>query len=236
MGPSCRDIVSVDDAEALDGYSRKTIYIVYTVHIVQIGNWQLGYLTTGQAARRLGVGLNTIKRWIASGELSGMRTPGGHWRIAESSLAAFIERHPPRKSPGDGNPRVLIVEDDAADCALLAGAVGLAGIRAETRCVHDGYGALIRIGAWRPHLLVLDILMPGIDGLGVLRRLREDEALLGEMSIVVVTAVHDRAEVIRAVRATGVEALLPKPVEIARFQAVVRDCLARQGHPTVKPM
>ncbi len=187
----------------------------------------MGYITTGQAARRLGVGLNTIKRWIARGELEGVRTPGGHWRIPEPSFRDFTRIHGLEPVvPGASKPsRVLIVDDDPATCALLEGALEELALPCEVRCVQDGYSALLQVGAWCPDLLVLDIVMPGIDGIEVLRRLREDR-VVGKMAIIVITSAYDRPVLLRAVRAAGPDAILPKPVDLPGFRACVTGCLA----------
>ena len=180
------------------------------------------YITTGKAAHILGVGLNTIKRWIASGDLRGVRTPGGHWRIPEKDLHGFMQKHGmPIPDRDKANPaRVLIVDDDPAACTLLEAMLEQADFPAEVQSVHDGYTGLVRIGAWRPDVLVLDILMPGINGLEVLRRLRAGPDV-GDMTIVVVTATFDQPGVMQAARDAGVAAVLPKPVDPRQFLAAV---------------
>ncbi|MBW8073601.1 MAG: response regulator [Ferrovum sp.] len=184
-------------------------------------------MTTGEAARLLGVGLNTVKRWINSGDLQGIRTPGGHWRISKDGLYAFMQAKglpiPGRRKTTPA--RVLIVDDDPSECTLLSAVLEQADSPLNIQCVHDGYTGLMRIGAWRPDVLVLDILMPGIDGLEVLNRIRADPDH-DDMAIVVVTALFDRPDVVRAARSAGVAALLPKPVEARRLLDIVGACLA----------
>ncbi|WP_297478005.1 response regulator [Ferrovum sp.] len=184
-------------------------------------------MTTGEAARMLGVGLNTVKRWINSGDLRGVCTPGGHWRISKDDLYAFM-RARGLSIPGRDRTtpaRMLIVDDDPSECTLLRAVLEQADFPSEIQCVHDGYTGLMRIGAWRPDVLVLDILMPGIDGLEVLSRIRADPDL-DDMVIIVVTAIFDRFEVVQAARSAGVAALLPKPVEARRLLDIVGACLA----------
>ena len=184
-------------------------------------------MTTGEAARMLGVGLNTVKRWINSGDLRGGRTPGGHWRISKDDLNAFMRTKglpiPGRRKTAPA--RVLVVDDDPAECTLLKAVLEQADFPLNIQCVHDGYTGLMRIGAWRPDMLVLDILMPGIDGLEVLNRIRADPHL-DDMAIVVVTALFDRSDVVQAARSAGAAALLPKPLEARRLLDIVGACLA----------
>jgi len=186
------------------------------------------YVTTGEAAHMLGVGLNTIKRWIANGDLRGIQTPGGHWRIPDEALHGFMREHgfsTTTRPPGTP-PRVLIVDDDPSVCALLEAILEQANSPCEVKCTRDGYTGLIQIGAWRPDVLVLDIIMPGMNGLDVLRRLRDDHELLGNMAIVVVTSAFDQPDIIRAVRKAGPDAVLSKPVDARQFLAAIGACLA----------
>ncbi|WP_434782217.1 response regulator [Ferrovum myxofaciens] len=184
-------------------------------------------MTTGEAARMLGVGLNTVKRWINRGDLRGVCTPGGHWRISKEDLYAFM-RGKGLPIPGRDKTtpvRMLIVDDDPFVCTLLRAVLEQADFPSETQCVHDGYTGLMRIGAWRPDVLVLDILMPGINGLEVLNRIRADPDL-DDMAIVVITAIFDRSDVVQAARSAGVAAILPKPVEARRLLDIIGACMA----------
>jgi len=188
------------------------------------------YVTTGEAARELGVGLNTIKRWIANGDLQGIQTPGGHWRIPEAALHGFMRKHGFSAVPHASNtpPRVLIIDDDPVVCALLEAILEQADFSPDVKCIQDGYTGLVQIGAWRPDVLVLDILMPDINGLDVLHRLKNDRELLGCMGIVVVTSAFDRPDIMRAVRKSAPEAVLPKPVDARQFLAAISACLTPQ--------
>jgi len=185
------------------------------------------YVTTGEAAHVLGVGLNTIKRWIANGDLRGIQTPGGHWRIPEEALYGFMRERGFSAAPHTSNtaPRVLIIDDDPSVCALLGALLEQADFSSEVKCIRDGYTGLVQIGSWRPDVLVLDIIMPGINGLDVLRRLRDDHELLGNMAIVVVTSAFDQPEIIRTVRKSFPDAVLPKPVNARQFLTAIGTCL-----------
>jgi excisionase family DNA binding protein len=185
------------------------------------------YVTTGKAADMLGVGLNTIKRWIASGDLRGIRTPGGHWRIPDLELQSFMHAHgmsPPARDKQEP-ARVLIVDDAPSVCSLLTAVLEEAEFASEVKCAHDGCTGLIQIGSWQPDVLVLDILMPGINGLDVLDRLRKDRELAGNMAIVVITSAFDQPDVVQAVRQAKPHAIVPKPIDAQEFLSAVRACL-----------
>jgi len=187
-----------------------------------------GYVTTGKAAHMLGVGLNTIKRWIANGDLRGIQTPGGHWRIPGEALHSFMREHgfSAASHMSNATPRVLIVDDDPSVCVLLEAILEQADFSLEVKCIQDGYTGLIQIGAWRPDVLVLDIIMPGMNGLDVLQRLRDDHELLGNMAIVVVTSAFDQPDIVRAVHKARPDAALSKPVDTRQFLAAIGACLA----------
>jgi len=176
----------------------------------------------------LGVGLNTIKRWIASGDLRGTQTPGGHWRIPDEALHSFMREHgfsTDTRAPGTP-PRVLVVDDDPSVCALLEAILEQADFPCEVKSARDGYAGLVQIGSWRPDVLVLDILMPVFDGLDVLHSLRNNRELPDGMAIVVITSAFDQPDIIRAVRKAGPDAVLPKPVDTRQFLAAIGACLA----------
>lgn len=122
-------------------------------------------LTTGQAARHCHVSLPAIKRWIRQGRLRAFRTPGGHYRIAAAEFARFCRRHglPPYGARGPGERRVLLADDNRAFLETLL-AVLRDDRRLKLETATDGYETLVKVGAFRPHLLVLDALMPSWTG------------------------------------------------------------------------
>lgn len=187
------------------------------------------YKTTGETAKMLGVGLNTVKRWINNGDLRAVQTPGGHWRVPEENLQQFMQaRGIPTAKRGrahQGAARILIVDDDQSVCTLLEAVLEQADFSYEAQSVIDGYTGLMRIGSWRPDVLVLDILMPDMNGLEVLNRIRAD-ADLDDMAIILITAAFDQPGVKQAARSARVAALLPKPLEVQRFLDTIKASLA----------
>jgi len=183
----------------------------------------MDYLRTGEAARLAGVGLNTVKRWIAAGRLPAVRTPGGHWRIPRKAFERFLSRLRHRPEVG----RVLVVDDDRATCALLQAVLEDVELALECRYGHDGCEALVQIGGWQPDLLLVDLFMPRLDGLEVLRRVRGNAALWARMHVIVVTAAFDRPEVKAAMEEIRPAAFLPKPFDVHQLQVALLGCLAR---------
>ena len=127
------------------------------------------FLTTGQIATSCQVTIPTVKRWIREGHLRGFQTAGGHHRITEDELLRFRVAH---GMPGtDDSARILIVDDDASVQELLREALSDEG-HIQIEVAGGGYEGLIRVGTFRPHLLVLDTQMPALNGLQVCRKVK----------------------------------------------------------------
>ena len=156
-------------------------------------------LSTGEAARACGVSTQTIVNWIAQGKLRAARTVGGRFRVHSDSLVAFL------KTRGYGVPTsmseavVYVVDDDPA--YRVAAKRTLSGI-ARVETFSDGYRGLLAVAARLPRLLVLDMKMPGCDGVSVLNALRADPSTQG-LPIVVSTAYEEEAALAMRLGATA---------------------------------
>lgn len=107
--------------------------------------------------------------------------------------------------------RVLIVEDDLEVLQVLVGMLRThpRGLAVET--ARDGYEALIKVGAFGPSLLILDVVMPKLDGLEVCRRLRQNP----ETRHIRILAMTGRSDMVRDVIAAGADVCITKPVDYA---------------------
>ena len=115
-------------------------------------------------------------------------------------------------------PRVLVVDDEPDIVAALTGALTYWGYAVST--AHDGPAALQQVKAARPHVVLLDINMPGMDGLEVLRHLRE---LDPEVGVIMVSGQGD-AETRQTALTLGAADYLRKPM---RLQEVERSVAGR---------
>jgi class 3 adenylate cyclase len=122
--------------------------------------------------------------------------------------------------------RVLVVDDDPDMLSFLARMIDAEGMRAET--VPDGDGALLRAIASPPDLILLDVMLPGLDGFTVCERLKEEPAT-AMVPIVLVTALGDQASRVRGIRA-GADDFLSKPVQ--REELLARVQTLRRLHET----
>jgi len=122
----------------------------------------------------------------------------------------------------DQKKTVLVVEDEEDILALLHFNLIKAGYNVD--CATHGEEALAAVSAHKPHLILLDLMLPGIDGLEICRRLRSDEAT-SEIPIIMLTACGEEADVVRGLE-LGADDYVTKPFSIkvllARVQTVMR--------------
>ena len=118
-------------------------------------------------------------------------------------------------------PRVLIVDDDAAIVRMLERTLRAEGY--ETATARDGGGALARVESWAPDAIVLDVVMPGVDGLGVARRLRDKGSAVPILLLTARDAVSDRV----AGLDSGADDYLVKPFAADELTARLRALLRR---------
>jgi len=171
------------------------------------------FLTTGAAARHCQVSPAALKRWIRAGRLSGFQTVGGHARIPLEEFQRFLHEHrmPPYSEPAREPIAVLVVDDEPEVVDFLAALLAEhpRGFKVETAT--DGYEALIKVGAFKPALLILDVRMPRLDGVEVCRRLKDNPATR-DLKILGITGYPDAAETLLA---SGADACLAKPLTLA---------------------
>ncbi len=122
-----------------------------------------------------------------------------------------------------GRARVLVVDDDRAVRDALRRALGLHGFEVDTAA--DGLTAVAAIERDRPDIVVLDVAMPGVDGLGVLRRLRHDANDVPVLMLTARDAVPDRVAGLEA----GADDYLPKPFALEELVARLHTLLRRSG-------
>lgn len=177
------------------------------------------HLTPNEVAELLMVNPVTVRQWAARGLLRSLTTPGGHRRFLLSDVEEFARSRGsapvPRRS---GRPdRVLIVDDDAQLGLYIAELIKSRDPRVATEVARDGFEAGLKVESFRPHALVLDLMMPGIDGFEVCRRLRA-RPTLNHVRIVAITGLHSPENVERIMTA-GADACLPKPLDPERLLA-----------------
>jgi excisionase family DNA binding protein len=128
------------------------------------------WLTLGQAARFLGVAQSTIRKWSDQGRVPAFYTPGGHRRYRRSDLETFLERSGPGGASRRG-PLVLLVDDDERVRELVRVNLEFEGY--SVREAGNAEEGLAAIEDAKPDLVLLDVMMPQVDGWEMLRRIQE---------------------------------------------------------------
>jgi excisionase family DNA binding protein len=127
------------------------------------------WLTLGQAAKFLGVAQSTIRKWSDQGRVPAFYTPGGHRRYRRRDLEAFLDRSGPGgRSTG---PLVLVVDDDPTLREFVRINLEIEGY--SVREAGSAEEALDAIDDQAPSLVLLDVVMPGVDGWQMLQRMQE---------------------------------------------------------------
>lgn len=166
-------------------------------------------LTTGDAARICGVNFRTISRWIERGLLPAYKLPGrGDKRVLGEELRRFMRENniPDRSAPVTLPRRILICDDEPAMARAIERVLHSAGF--ETVIAANGFEAGAMLSTFRPGIMTLDLRMPGIDGLAVLRFLQTSN-LATPAKILVVSA--DTEARLREALALGADGVLRKP-------------------------
>lgn len=181
--------------------------------------------TTFEAAKICHVTHHSIKNWIKQNLIKASRTPGGHYRILESDLDAFREKFD--MFPRDKGPvkrRVMLVDDDPDVLSLLENLLTDEGV--ELIKVSNATEVGLKAAQLSPDLILLDFLMPEIDGFEVCRALRDNE-LTRSTPIMAVTCLTKEDDIER-IFACGADEYLAKPFRPEDLLSKVRELIGRE--------
>ena len=156
------------------------------------------FLSTRQAAQRLGVSLGTVQNMVENGALEAWKTTGGHRRIPVASVDALLARRRTQTASshdGAGRLDILITEDDPTLQLLYQTSMEGWGLPIGLRIVDNGFEGLLQVGQRPPDILIADLMMPGMDGFEMIRHLRANPDL-ARMDIIVVS-VMDRETIVQ---------------------------------------
>jgi excisionase family DNA binding protein len=175
-------------------------------------------LTSHQVGELLQVNPSSINKWVNDGRIPAFRTPGGHRRIRIGDLVSFLDKHKmpvPRSIAGGARRRLLVVDDDQKQLDAVKRKFKAHIDRVELITAANGIDALVAVGSFKPHLLVLDVYMPGeMDGLEVCRRLKDKGSEMKATDILITTGLLT-ADVETEARKAGAAMALSKPIDIA---------------------
>jgi excisionase family DNA binding protein len=166
------------------------------------------WLTLGQAAKYLGVAQSTIRKWSDQGRVPAFYTPGGHRRYRRGDLDSFLNRSGPGAAEQQG-PLVLIVDDDERVREYVRVNLEMEGYAVrEAGSAEEGLEVLEEVS---PDLVLLDVMMPEVDGWEMLRRVQERHGV-GTIPVVMFSGKVEDAAAAEAT-ARGAQGFLGKPFD-----------------------
>ena len=176
------------------------------------------WLTLGQAARYLGVAQSTIRKWSDNGRVRVYKTPGRHRRYRRDDLDSFLERSGPEARRG---PVVLIVDDDDRLREYVRVNLEMEGYTVrEAGSAEEGMRVL---DDSRPDLILLDVMMPEVDGWEMLQRVHDRHGV-GAVPVVMFSGkVDERAADEAAER--GAQGFIGKPFDPRELIAQTKQLL-----------
>jgi excisionase family DNA binding protein len=169
--------------------------------------------TTGEAAKICKVSQQTIIRCFDNGQLKGFRVPGSRFRrIPREALYKFMKDNGiPTDALESGKRKILLVDDEPDIVQIINGALDEDG-RFEVRIAANGFDAGMMVKEYRPDLIILDVMLPDINGKEVCHRVRADPNL-EEVRIICISGMVEEDK-IQELKLAGADDFLHKPFDV----------------------
>jgi excisionase family DNA binding protein len=197
--------------------------------------------STAEAARMLGLAVRSVQLMVDRQELEAWKTPGGHRRISRASLERWMrsrgQASPSAAAPASAavptpnarpavNPKVLLIEDSVHFQNLVSLLVRQHFPAAQLHVAHDGITGLAMYGELQPDVLLIDILLPGIDGATLITALRSQPQFAGSR-LIVVTSLDEAARAPYAFALQGMD-VIHKPSLVRELPPLLANALQGQ--------
>ncbi|EDM75887.1 DNA-binding response regulator, merR family protein [Plesiocystis pacifica SIR-1] len=163
----------------------------------------------------------TVIRWIEDGLIPAFKTVGGHRRVRREDLEKVCrDRGIPFNVPtGTEVGRILVVDDEPVVLELVSDVVKELNHKFEVEVAKDAFDAGRLVATFRPQLIFLDLMMPGVDGFEVCTRLKKDAATTNT-EVIAITGYYTEANMERIINA-GAVACLKKPLDVLEVRGRV---------------
>ena len=181
-------------------------------------------VSTRKAAEMLGVSLRTAQLWVESGVLQAWKTAGNHRRVYVSSIERLL-----RERAG-AIPSALVVEDDTVMQAYYTALFDEVESKVNLDVADDGFQGLLKIGSDQPDLIIVDIDMPNMNGIEMIRALLGENDEAKDFNVAIVTSLTDDEIAARG----GAPENIPvyrKPLSRDAFAEILK---LLPGQPTLK--
>jgi excisionase family DNA binding protein len=183
-------------------------------------------LTVFEASKCFNVSSKTIINWIESGYINAYKTVGGHRRIKQSDLMAFMKKQGiPTMAikPKTLQKKILVVDDDEIIVETIVQALEEDENDYDVISASDGFEAGLQVNHYKPDLLILDIMMPDIKGPQVCKNIKMNEETK-DIKIIVLSAYLDD-EKFKQMREYGADVCFSKPLPLPQLKEEVARLL-----------
>ena len=196
------------------------------------------YYTIPEAAKICAVGRTTMWRWVKSGYLKASMTLGGQHRILKAELESVLAERGGYSLPGTDiapkpessgrplSPKKILIADDDPDIRKIMTRF-LSAEDYEVAVASDGFEAGTKVMDFKPDLLVLDLIMPGMDGFEVCERIKKNPRT-SHIKVLAITGYDDEENRARIMKA-GADGYMAKPINRDRLLEEVEVLLAGFG-------
>ncbi len=177
-------------------------------------------LTSHEVGALLQVNPSSVNKWVKEGRIAAFRTPGGHRRIRARDLVEFLDGHQmpvPARLQAASRRRLIVVDGDAASLKAVEKLLKGHADRVQLLPAANGIDALVQVGLFRPHLIVLDASMDEFDAIEVCRRIKANSET--RAIIVVLAATNVTTSLENKASQAGAARVTKKPIELATLFA-----------------
>jgi excisionase family DNA binding protein len=158
------------------------------------------HYTTLEVAKMLGMAVRSVQLMVDRGDLDAWKTPGGHRRISKASVDRWLSGRQSAKGSVSasksrgGAPRVLLIEDSGHFQNLVSLLLRQHFPQVHLHVADDGIVGLAMVGQLQPTVLIVDILLPGIDGATLITSLRSHPQFSSSQLVVVTSLDAEERE------------------------------------------
>lgn len=192
--------------------------------------------TTIEVAGLLGLAVRSVQLMVDRGELDAWKTPGGHRRISRASVERWMAARGARAGDGAAQragarraQRVLLIEDSVHYQNLVRLLLSQKFAQVELHVADEGFAGLAMAGQLQPDVLIVDILLPGIDGATLITSLRaQPELFRGQLIVVTSLDADQRAPYAFALSGVPV---VHKPRLVMDLPPLLTQALSRSRLP-----
>lgn len=186
--------------------------------------------TTFEISQFCNVFITTVANWIDEGKLPAYRTPGGHRRVMRKDLLDFLAKYEmpvPEALLESNEKKILVVDDNPETVEMIKQALQKQNPAYILRTADNGFEAGKQVAVFRPHIVILDVVLPGLDGLQVCQNIRKDPLTSG-IHVIIITG-HDEKSTREEFHHLGIDAYMEKPLDLVKLTGRVIEIFQKDA-------